>query len=384
MFQVTRNPRAWTFNSPHTRIYNFCVQIERWSDIESHPAYQVSSLGNIKYKKTNKLRKINYDRFRQLSHPVQCTIRGSNGRCNTRTVARLVLKAFDPREDQDNLCAFHIDGDRYNNRLDNLEWRHHQNVCRTKPFTCNTPVKMENESECFEFESLIDCHQYLKSTSIVVNYGSVLIWCKRRCTRFGYAFMYRDESKYVLRVQDLDDEEWRFSHCSPNSKSRKATVYYVSSLGRVKSVLSTGKERLLTPRNNCGYLRVNAGYKSHFVHRLVARCFVDNPNSYCMVDHLDGNRHNNDMTNLRWVENCKHNWDNPISRLRASQCKQNIQPIVQIDPVNGSVIKRWDKAWAVQRKMGYGSGNILRSCRNERCSAYGYIWRFASDFDSGR
>ena len=41
--------------------------------------------------------------------------------------------------------------------------------------------------------------------------------------------------------------------------------------------------------------------KEVLVHRLLAKAFIPNPNNYAKVDHIDRNRSNNDLTNLRWV-----------------------------------------------------------------------------------
>ena len=55
-----------------------------------------------------------------------------------------------------------------------------------------------------------------------------------------------------------------------------------------------------------GYLRVDLydenGKRKHFkVHRLVAQAFIENPDGKPQVNHKDGNKHNNSVTNLEWV-----------------------------------------------------------------------------------
>jgi hypothetical protein len=41
----------------------------------------------------------------------------------------------------------------------------------------------------------------------------------------------------------------------------------------------------------------------HYIHRLVAMNFIENPNDKQMVDHIDGNKQNNYFDNLRWATN---------------------------------------------------------------------------------
>jgi hypothetical protein len=51
-----------------------------------------------------------------------------------------------------------------------------------------------------------------------------------------------------------------------------------------------------------GYWRINLGRKNrHYVHRLVATAFLPNPENKPFVDHIDGDRTNNHVSNLRWV-----------------------------------------------------------------------------------
>lgn len=73
--------------------------------------------------------------------------------------------------------------------------------------------------------------------------------------------------------------------------------YSVSNKGRIRKD-STGQIMVLS--KNGGYARITI---SKHVHRLVAQAFLDKPENeeQCWVDHIDGNRSNNDVENLRWV-----------------------------------------------------------------------------------
>ena len=84
--------------------------------------------------------------------------------------------------------------------------------------------------------------------------------------------------------------------------------YAVSTAGAVKRI-ATGKA--LKPQTTYkGYQVVrlynNEGSKLLKVHRLVANAFIENPNKFPMVNHLDENKANNRACNLEWCDN-RHN-----------------------------------------------------------------------------
>lgn len=88
--------------------------------------------------------------------------------------------------------------------------------------------------------------------------------------------------------------------------------FEVSSIGRVRSVRRRFAGGVLRASESVGYLYVGTGGKNgkrYRVHRLVALTFIENPDNKPIVNHIDGDKHNNDVTNLEWVtssENTRH------------------------------------------------------------------------------
>jgi hypothetical protein len=89
--------------------------------------------------------------------------------------------------------------------------------------------------------------------------------------------------------------------------------YQVSNLGRVKS-LKNNKELIMTNiKSNLGYLRVKLSkdgkIKGFPVHRLVGLNFLDLVNGKNEINHIDGDKKNNHLSNLEWCnrsENMRH------------------------------------------------------------------------------
>lgn len=104
--------------------------------------------------------------------------------------------------------------------------------------------------------------------------------------------------------------------------------YIVSNLGRIASLKryvnhSFGTPKIVNPRilnqKNCktGYKSVTLykdnRKKSFSVHRLVADAFIPNPENKPCIDHLDRDKTNNSVYNLRWCT-MSENMLNPLTR----------------------------------------------------------------------
>lgn len=81
--------------------------------------------------------------------------------------------------------------------------------------------------------------------------------------------------------------------------------YQVSTWGRVRSFKAGGCRILKPYKNKKGYLKVglmmDGIYHKHRVNRLVAQTFIPNWKNLPEVNHKDGNKRNNSVTNLEWV-----------------------------------------------------------------------------------
>ena len=60
-------------------------------------------------------------------------------------------------------------------------------------------------------------------------------------------------------------------------------------------------ERTLGTKNGSGYMTILVGKTTCRVHRLIAQAFLSDFNDFPEVDHVDGNRTNNDISNLRML-----------------------------------------------------------------------------------
>lgn len=94
--------------------------------------------------------------------------------------------------------------------------------------------------------------------------------------------------------------------------------YSISSTGRLRRNSYINSRNRFVPEKiiecavgNTGYrvynFMVDGKSKQIKIHRLVAMAFLDNPNGYDVVNHIDGNKLNNNIENLEWCTQSHNN-----------------------------------------------------------------------------
>lgn len=126
--------------------------------------------------------------------------------------------------------------------------------------------------------------------------------------------------------------------------------YQVSTFGRVRAMGHKYQRKgvyILALHENNGYgylladLHKDNKYKSVAVHRLVAETFIPNPEKLAEVNHIDGNKQNNNVDNLEWVSRSQ-------MKLEPEKCEtpaENVpEPIKLYVCADGSVYDNLDVA----------------------------------------
>lgn len=92
--------------------------MEEWKEIRNFETYSISNLGRVRSEKSGRILALSQNQFGVVYVGM---VRG--GTQYHRSVALLVAKAFIPRPFIPYDTPINLDGDRYNNRVDNLLWR---------------------------------------------------------------------------------------------------------------------------------------------------------------------------------------------------------------------------------------------------------------------
>lgn len=142
-------------------------------------------------------------------------------------------------------------------------------------------------------------------------------------------------------------------------------------------IFSKHYKKMLGSKYNNGYIRCNLmcidGKKRDFLlHRVIAYYFIPNPDNKPEVDHINTDKTDNRVENLRWATSSEN-----------SRNKLTLQKNIDSQPKNkvyayknGELFGFWDSENAAARDLQINQGNI-HNCATGKCKTYkGYKWSY--------
>ena len=278
--------------------------IEIWKNVNNYENYEVSSLGNVRNKKTGRILKP------AIIGGYYC-VGLSNIKTKTFSVHRLVALAFieNPENKTD---VNHKDKNKLNNNVYNIEWNtsKENNIHKSSGITQTTNQNLNvwridiNSGEKIEkYESIELAAKWIYDNDFGNNKHNI-----RGCISCACRGVYKTSFGFKWEVdkgEHLENEIWK----EIDIENEDTKGYYISSLGRFKNkkgvIMSNYKP------HNSGYIYLRVNIKKYALHRLVALAFLENKDNKPFVNHIDGNKINNNANNLEWLtcsENNLHNY----------------------------------------------------------------------------
>ena len=336
---------------------------EIWKTIEEFPNYCVSNLGDVKVIKTGRILK------QITTSPGYKTVSLSNKSVSGRArfCHRLVAQTFLPNP-ENKPEVDHIDRIRHNNKLSNLRWvtkkENGQNMrnapadvkYRRSVWKCDK--KTGERLELFESTTL--AAKTLPCNNIMTGRVSI---CQvaRGASNSAYEFKWEYDDHEVV-----EGEIWR--ELEPMVIGRPGggkTGYFISDKGRLKDPRGFVKKPSVS---NQGYLQLSVHNRVFLAHRLIALTFLEKPPGKDIVNHIDGDRSNCNLSNLEFVtqsENILHAHDIGLKRGRVSICQYEL---------SGKFIKKYSGLTAALHEINI-SPSSLKKAIHTFTTPGGFQWR---------
>lgn len=180
-------------------------------------------------------------------------------------------------------------------------------------------------------------------------------------------------------------------------------LYEISNFGRLRGkdriINNHGgsylrKARLLKPvKDRHGYytfwLKQNGKKKNVKIHRLVATCFIPNPENKPCVNHIDNNPSNNSVDNLEWAT-MQENTDWMIKQGRFKRTKEWLNNLHKAQEptykaVKGTNIETGEVIYFEKlnsvREQGFQPSCVCVCCKHKNgvTQHKGYVWEYVNE-----
>lgn len=183
---------------------------------------------------------------------------------------------------------------------------------------------------------------------------------------------YSEQNRHVHETQGSSLYKYEGIHYKANTneewKDIIETDYEISNYGYVRNKIK-GTTRVLA-RDARGYISICLHGKSYSIHRLVAKTFMPSFYDECVINHIDGNKSNNHISNLE----CVTQRQNICHAYQENLIKKTKRTFVQQYDMNGDLIGEYPSLAEAEAKTGINRGCIHHAIKRDRPSK-GYVWK---------
>lgn len=262
--------------------------------VETIKNVEVSNKGRFRYLNTKS--EINIIRYKDHVYPkIKITLSLNNRKSFMVHVA--IASTFLDVPEKKGLQVDHIDRDANNFKLNNLRFVTAKENGLNRNYSGKSKIFIV-------FNGLFEIVTYIKTDNIqekdwakiyknLIKYKqNGFIICQ--FSKEFYDLVYIDNKFNLNKFLEYYKSEWKIFRNN----------WYISNYGIIMKITSLGILFTLGSKIASGYFVVNSDLGSERVHRLVIRAFLRNfkpiPDNY-VIDHIDGNKENNNLQNLRMV-----------------------------------------------------------------------------------
>ena len=156
--------------------------------------------------------------------------------------------------------------------------------------------------------------------------------------------------------------------------------YVITDNGKVISYKFKKPRVMKTWLQKSGYENIKLCKENHtyhfLIHRLVAEAFIPNPENKATVNHIDCNRHNNNVKNLEWATYRENNdYALKVMREQGENKRNNkaSKPIIQYD-LEMNFIAEYPSVREAERQLGYKG--ICACLVGKQKTVHGHIFKY--------
>lgn len=194
---------------------------------------------------------------------------------------------------------------------------------------------------------------------------------------------YREKYKVIRKEKEKEKLFSSIGDCPYRVIEKNGKEMFVTSDGRF---FKWNGNEIIGYKNPSGYIVIQFMHNSFMANRLVWMAFNGEIEKGMEIDHINGDRQDNRLENLRKVTH-KENCNNPITiknfqKHNKSVSRDYLKKKVYQYTMEGKFVREWDSATDAYKELRVSYKGIIDTCNNKQKSSGNFIWKYENTLDN--